>query len=370
MKPTPKVSIIVPVYNVAPYLRQCMDSLINQTYRNIEIICVNDGATDESGEILDEYVAKGSTIKVISQKNAGLSAARNVGFSFATGDYVMYVDSDDWIDLETCETAVAMAVKHEADIVFWPYIREFQNAQRPKTLFYDDYIVFDEEEFFTQVYETIVGLHGAFLKHPENADTLVTAWGKLYRREFLRKYQVTFTDLSYAEDKLFNMQCYICDAKYVFLEDIGYIYRKNDQSVSWQYRSDSAENWFRMAYELRGWLEQKNKNTEEYASLIRYLILFAAFFDGKMEYMQHRKSLWAVRKVLRKYGSNPIGKKVFTELSDRTRNLQLKQNLWKIMIRTFSTGMKKQWYILMAVGIRMLISHRVDERLSDTGMRG
>lgn len=82
MKPTPKVSIIVPVYNVAPYLRQCMDSLINQTYRNIEIICVNDGATDESGEILDEYVAKGSTIKVISQKNAGLSAARNVGFSF------------------------------------------------------------------------------------------------------------------------------------------------------------------------------------------------------------------------------------------------------------------------------------------------
>lgn len=112
MEQTPRVSIIVPVYNVAPYLRQCMDSLINQTYRNIEIICVNDGATDESGAILAEYAAKDSTIKVISQKNAGLSAARNVGFSFATGDYVMYVDSDDWIDLETCETAVAIAVKH------------------------------------------------------------------------------------------------------------------------------------------------------------------------------------------------------------------------------------------------------------------
>ena len=138
MEQTPMVSIIVPVYNVAPYLRQCMDSLINQTYRNIEIICVNDGATDESGAILAEYAAKDSTIKVISQKNAGLSAARNVGFSFATGDYVMYVDSDDWIDLETCETAVAIAVKHKADIVFWPYIRESQNAQRPKTLFYDD----------------------------------------------------------------------------------------------------------------------------------------------------------------------------------------------------------------------------------------
>lgn len=155
MEYTPKISIIVPVYNVAPYLRQCLDSLVGQTYRNIEIICVNDGATDESGEILAEYAAKDSTIKVISQKNAGLSAARNVGFSFATGDYVMYVDSDDWIDLETCETAVAIAVKHKADIVFWPYIREFQNAQRPKTLFYDDYIVFDEEEFFTQAEELL-----------------------------------------------------------------------------------------------------------------------------------------------------------------------------------------------------------------------
>ena len=208
MEQTPMVSIIVPVYNVAPYLRQCMDSLINQTYRNIEIICVNDGATDESGAILAEYAAKDSTIKVISQKNAGLSAARNVGFSFATGDYVMYVDSDDWIDLETCETAVAIAVKHKADIVFWPYIRESQNAQRPKTLFYDDYIVFDEEEFFTQVYETIVGLHGAFLKHPENADTLVTAWGKLYRRALLIKNNAEFVDTKEigTEDALFNMQ--------------------------------------------------------------------------------------------------------------------------------------------------------------------
>lgn len=101
MEETPKVSIIVPIYNVEPYLRQCLDSLVNQTYKNIEIICVDDGSTDASSEILTEYALKSSKVRVIRQENSGLSAARNVGFSFATGKYVMYVDSDDWIDVCT-----------------------------------------------------------------------------------------------------------------------------------------------------------------------------------------------------------------------------------------------------------------------------
>ena len=75
-------------------------------------------------------------------------------------------------------------------------------------------------------------------------------------------------DLSYAEDKLFNMQCYICDAKYAFLEDIGYIYRKNDMSVSWQYRPDSVENWFKLVYELKSWIEKKDKDGRFYSLYI------------------------------------------------------------------------------------------------------
>lgn len=246
MEQMPKVSIIVPVYNVAPYLRQCMDSLVDQTYRNLEIICVNDGSTDASGEILAEYAAKDNRIKVIFQKNAGLSAARNAGFSFATGDYVMYVDSDDWIDLETCEIAVAMAAKHEADIVFWPYIREFQNVQRPKTLFYDDCIVFGEEEFFAQVYKTIVGLHGAFLKHPENADTLVTVWGKLYRRTLLVENNAMFVDTKKigTEDALFNMQVLKSVKCGVYIRRYFSHYRKNNTtSLTNTYKPNLSAQW-------------------------------------------------------------------------------------------------------------------------------
>ena len=135
MGQTPRVSIVVPVYNVERYLRQCLDCLVNQTYQNVEIICVDDGSTDASSEILTEYALKNSRVRVIRQKNSGLSAARNVGFSFATGEYVMYVDSDDWIGVRTCEKAVFKAEEHAADLVMWPYIREFPDHSAPKAIF-------------------------------------------------------------------------------------------------------------------------------------------------------------------------------------------------------------------------------------------
>ena len=131
MERMPKISIIVPIYNVAPYLRQCMDSIIQQTYPNIEIICVDDGSTDESGTIADEYAKKDSRVRVIHQENQGLSAARNAGYSRSTGEYIMYLDSDDWIDLDTCETAIDIALKYDAELVFWAYVRVYEGMESP-----------------------------------------------------------------------------------------------------------------------------------------------------------------------------------------------------------------------------------------------
>ena len=95
MKQMPKVSIILPVYNVAPCLRRCMDSIINQTYRNIEIICIDDGSTDKSGEILDEYAKADNRINVLHMNNSGVASARNTGLSLASGEYLLFVDGDD-----------------------------------------------------------------------------------------------------------------------------------------------------------------------------------------------------------------------------------------------------------------------------------
>lgn len=113
----PLISIIVPVYNVENYLNQCVDSLINQTYKNLEIILINDGTLDKSGQICDDYKLIDSRIIVIHQENKGLSGARNSGLEIATGDYIGFVDSDDWVELDMFKTLVNFALKHELEVV-------------------------------------------------------------------------------------------------------------------------------------------------------------------------------------------------------------------------------------------------------------
>ena len=120
---SPSISIIVPVYKVEPYLRRCLDSIVNQTYRNLEIILVDDGSPDCCGAICDEYAAEDGRIIVIHQENKGLSAARNAGLDIARGDYIQFVDSDDWIELETCATVLGIAKDRQADIVCFGFNR-------------------------------------------------------------------------------------------------------------------------------------------------------------------------------------------------------------------------------------------------------
>ena len=117
----PKISVIVPVYNVERYLRKCLDSIIAQTFSDWECICVDDGSPDNSGKILDEYAAKDKRFVIIHKENGGVSSARNAGLDMARGEYITFCDSDDWIEKETYEVAYMNAKKNNADIVTWQY---------------------------------------------------------------------------------------------------------------------------------------------------------------------------------------------------------------------------------------------------------
>lgn len=121
------ISIIVPIYNMEAYLKQCLDSLVNQSYRNIEIILVNDGSKDRSGKICDEYAQIDSRVKVIHKQNGGVSSARNVGLDNAKGDYMMSVDPDDWVEPSFCEEAIGMINKYHIDIVVFGYRSKYLN---------------------------------------------------------------------------------------------------------------------------------------------------------------------------------------------------------------------------------------------------
>jgi glycosyltransferase involved in cell wall biosynthesis len=115
-----KISVVVPICNIESYLPDCIDSLINQTFKNIEIILVDDGSPDNCGKICDDYASRDERIRVIHKVNGGLVSARNAGYEVSTGNWLMYLDGDDWLDTDLCETLVKYVTRYEeVDVVFW-----------------------------------------------------------------------------------------------------------------------------------------------------------------------------------------------------------------------------------------------------------
>ena len=224
------ISIIIPVYNVSPYLKQCLESVIHQSYSNLEIILVNDGSTDDSLSICIEYQLLDKRIKLIDQENKGLSGARNTGIDAATGNYILFVDSDDWIDLESCQLLVENAKSTNADVVLFSYIKEFSSNSEAKFILDED-LFFDEKES-QKIHRRIIGLYEKELAHPENADTMVTAWCKLYKTDLIQKNKIYFTDckLIGTEDMLFNAYYFRQVKSISNIHRCLYHYRKNNQS--------------------------------------------------------------------------------------------------------------------------------------------
>ena len=134
-----KVSVIVPVYNVEVFLRRCVDSILLQTYPNLEIIIVNDASTDHTLSVIKRYANQDNRIRFIDkQVNGGVSLARNDALHIASGTYLMFVDGDDWLEPHTCEVAIQSCQENKADIVMWSYIREMIGGSHPTILFDSD----------------------------------------------------------------------------------------------------------------------------------------------------------------------------------------------------------------------------------------
>ncbi|MGO2978369.1 glycosyltransferase family A protein [Leuconostoc mesenteroides] len=204
----PLVSVIIPVYNVMPFLKKCLDSVVKQSYSNLEIIVIDDGSTDGSGNFLDDYLLYSCRkIEVSHIKNNGLSNARNHGLSFAKGDYIMFLDGDDWLELEAIGNIVDILFQHEQkiDLLLFPYIREFSKNSVKRKLFLEDAIFFNSLEFKNLIYKKLIGPRGNELKKPEKLDILSTAWGKLYSRDLI-KNKFSPYNVAYPEDLLFNIQ--------------------------------------------------------------------------------------------------------------------------------------------------------------------
>lgn len=271
------ISIIIPNYNGAAYLRTCLDSVLNQTYENLEILVVDDASKDHSREILREYAERDPRIRpVLKQENGGLSPARNDGLAAAIGEYVMFLDSDDWIDPETCSEVLEAALIHQADVVFFPYIRELGTSSRPR-VFYDNDRVFDRDGVRSLLYRRMVGPVGDELWHPENYDAMSTAWAKLYRRDLIENHQLRFINtkiIGTYEDGMFNLEVYQHAQKAVFLKKYFYHYRRCiSTSLSTYYRPKLRGQWQTLFQLIRQHLDDKGLEQIFYDALSNRIAL-------------------------------------------------------------------------------------------------
>jgi glycosyltransferase involved in cell wall biosynthesis len=214
----PKISIIIPIYNAAEYLAECLDSVLAQTLADIEVICINDGSKDKSGAVLDEYARKDSRITAIHQENAGVSAARNAGLDNVTGQYILFVDSDDTVHPQLCEKVYHAARKDDADLV----------------VLFSDNLSSKKENIIKKVIQD----HNRFSAENQplyETDMLLlyycAVWGRLWNTSYLNEHHIRFPVGVCCEDLVVNWHGMVYEPKISVVPEKLYNYRQNPASL-------------------------------------------------------------------------------------------------------------------------------------------
>ena len=235
----PKVSIIIPVYGVEKYIERCLDSVINQTLKDIEIIIVNDGSRDNSLKICKIYQEKDNRIQIYSKLNEGLGLTRNYGMDRANGRYIAFLDSDDFVDLDFYEKLYNNAIKNDADATFTNYkiydksnnIIEEKNSNIP----------FEENCLDSK--DVLYNMLKVPTKYSRKKFLGMSVWRSIYRLELLRKNNIKFCSERdiISEDIIFNFDFFVKSNKITFIKDTYYYYCENSTSLTHIYREDRFE---------------------------------------------------------------------------------------------------------------------------------
>ena len=261
----PKVSVIVPVYNCEKYIERCMDSLINQTLADIEIIIVNDGSVDNSLNIINRYLNLDNRIKLINKSNTGVSDSRNIGIKNSNGNYITFVDSDDWIDFNYIEDMYNTAIKNKCEIVMCSYIREFTTHSKKRNLNLKSNYIYKQNEVML-LNRKLIGPINSELKNPEQLDSLGTVWGKLYENKLIKENNIKFIgldEIGSAEDTLFNIYLFNQVNRLCFTNNTYYHYWKENQgSITSNYNPKLKEQWLNLFIYIQKFIDKNDKDID------------------------------------------------------------------------------------------------------------
>ena len=282
------ISIIIPVYNTAPYLNLCIESVVNQTYTDWECILVDDGSTDESGAICDGWCSKDSRINVIHQDNRGVSAARNLGLQIAKGDFIAFIDSDDWVEKDYLSYLHNAITKDDADLAVCGMILDYANGA------HEIYApsVEDIFELSSENTNKFVDLNEKYLLYGPTI--------KLYKRQIISNNNVLFdSNYSYGEDLLFNYEYLNHISKISVVSISKYHYRiSSNNTLSKKVREDKFDIDYKQWQVLKSFYISKNM-WNDYSKTLLYKRLWGCIYDGIFLFPKiQNKSLAYLQKLL------------------------------------------------------------------------
>lgn len=277
----PIVSVIIPIYNVEDYLERCLHSVLNQTLKDIEVILVNDGSTDNSGGICDTFVDMENRIKVIHKNNSGVSAARNSGIEVASGKYISFMDPDDWAEEKLFESLVGNAVENGSDMVVCGYKRVFENGE---------IIRFKMNEEIIKIYKTgiIKYLKYDFLQFKHS----FCVWNKLYRSDLIKNNKIKFDpQCSYGEDLLFNL---------IYLFHTNIISSTSKELINYYQRDGSLSHFpNNVLYNAAILVNKYEESCKKYTITNPGLLVFCTEFATAIRYMRDSNDKKYVENCLR-----------------------------------------------------------------------
>lgn len=296
------ISIIIPVYNVEKYLCRCVDSVLVQTFTDFEVLLIDDGSTDNSGKICDEYARQDNRVKVFHKENGGVSSARNLGLDNATGQWVLFVDSDDWISADLCQDILYMLEVNKADMVCWNYFIDTEVSSKPYSIINDELHIVKGEENIVNLIRAVVDSRYWIYMNKFCCD-LTPIWNKVYRMDVLRACKIRFNDnMSRAEDVLFNI---------LYLKNISCVLFTNRCFTHYYIRSSSithASDWnslSQLPYSLNAILDHIDKEDPIVLQCfllrcIRYVreYCFSYFCIKSISYISFREKICEITKII------------------------------------------------------------------------
>ena len=343
MAENPVVSAIVPVYKTELYLEQCVESILNQTYSNLEVILVDDGSPDRCPEICDSLSNADTRIYVIHKKNEGAALARKAGLEAATGEYVLFIDCDDWLEANTISDCMDIVHRDNADCVMFGYVREYLHKSIHNPLFPQSFS-YDLAQSEKCVHRRIVGPIGRELCEPQRVDNLSSFCMRLMKTDIARKGKfVSERIVGTSEDTIFNL--YALDGcKISYINKCFYHYRKsNAQSITTQHKPDLAEKWDVMYGIMREYIDGSGRANEYHTPFLNRVA--CGMIGLGLNEIGSSESIWKKSRRLRAILDKPLYREAFRQLDTSYCGAK-----WKL----FFLLCKRRWTFLLAVLLQIM----------------